>query len=157
MFLCYGVQQQCHVFCNYSRSSQCHRRNPRFHFRFGEEWVIRTQSDRANQYVGTDTMCNYYADKIADSKNGKGGVRVKKIISEWIHCPVCGNKTRLQIRADTELKNFPLYCSKCRQETVARCPRAQRPSLLWLWTLRYGLYAALLSGSGDERQGAWRA
>jgi len=23
----------------------------------------------------------------------------------WILCPACGNKTRLQIRADTELKN----------------------------------------------------
>ena len=52
-------------------------------------------------------MCNYHADKIADSKNGKGNVRMEKIISEWIRCPVCGNKTRLQIRADTELKNFP--------------------------------------------------
>ena len=41
-----------------------------------------------------------------------------KIISEWIRCPVCGNKTRLQIRADTELKNFPLYCPKCRQESL---------------------------------------
>ena len=29
---------------------------------------------------------------------------MEKIISEWIFCPVCGNKTRLQIRADTELK-----------------------------------------------------
>ena len=38
--------------------------------------------------------------------------------TEWILCPVCGNKTRLQIRADTELKNFPLYCPKCRQETL---------------------------------------
>ena len=28
--------------------------------------------------------------------------------TEWIRCPVCGNKTRLQIREDTELKNFPL-------------------------------------------------
>lgn len=27
--------------------------------------------------------------------------------SKWILCPVCGNKTRLQLRADTELKNFP--------------------------------------------------
>lgn len=26
--------------------------------------------------------------------------------SEWLRCPVCGNKTRLQIREDTELKNF---------------------------------------------------
>ena len=24
---------------------------------------------------------------------------------KWVRCPVCGNKTRLQIRADTELKN----------------------------------------------------
>ena len=63
-------------------------------------------------------MCNYHADKIADSKNGKGNVRMEKIISEWIFCPVCGNKTRLQIRADTELKNFPLYCPKCRQESL---------------------------------------
>lgn len=26
------------------------------------------------------------------------------VISEWVRCPICGNKTRLQIRADTELK-----------------------------------------------------
>ena len=36
----------------------------------------------------------------------------------WILCPVCGNKTRLKIRKDTELKNFPLFCPKCRQETL---------------------------------------
>ena len=24
--------------------------------------------------------------------------------TEWIRCPVCGNKTRLQLRADTELR-----------------------------------------------------
>lgn len=41
-----------------------------------------------------------------------------KINSEWIRCPVCGNKTRLQIREDTELKNFPLYCPKCKQEAL---------------------------------------
>jgi len=33
-------------------------------------------------------------------------------------CPVCGNKTRLKIREDTELKKFPLYCPKCRQENL---------------------------------------
>ncbi len=38
--------------------------------------------------------------------------------SKWIFCPVCGNKTRLQMRTDTELKNFPLYCPKCRQESL---------------------------------------
>ena len=38
--------------------------------------------------------------------------------TEWIRCSGCGNKTRLQIREDTELKNFPLYCPKCKQETL---------------------------------------
>jgi len=38
--------------------------------------------------------------------------------TEWIRCPICRNKTRLQIRADTELKNFPLYCPKCKQESL---------------------------------------
>ena len=38
--------------------------------------------------------------------------------TEWIRCPICRSKTRLQIRGDTELKNFPLYCPKCKQETL---------------------------------------
>ena len=38
--------------------------------------------------------------------------------AEWVRCPVCENKTRLQIRVDTELKNFPLYCPKCKQESL---------------------------------------
>ncbi len=38
--------------------------------------------------------------------------------AEWILCPVCGNKTRDRIREDTVLKNYPLYCPKCKQETL---------------------------------------
>lgn len=38
--------------------------------------------------------------------------------TEWILCPVCGNKTRDRMREDTILKNFPLYCPKCKQETL---------------------------------------
>lgn len=37
---------------------------------------------------------------------------------KWILCPVCHNKTRLKIREDTKLENFPLYCPKCKQETL---------------------------------------
>ena len=37
---------------------------------------------------------------------------------EWILCPVCGNKTRVKIRGDTVLENFPLFCPKCKQETI---------------------------------------
>ena len=36
----------------------------------------------------------------------------------WIRCPVCNNKTRIKIRDDTILKNFPLYCPKCKHETL---------------------------------------
>ena len=39
-------------------------------------------------------------------------------ITDWVHCPVCKNKTRVQIWEDTELKNFPLYCPKCKQECL---------------------------------------
>ena len=45
--------------------------------------------------------------------------------TEWIRCPICGNKTRLQIRTDTELKNFPLYCPKCKQETLIKAENLQ--------------------------------
>lgn len=36
----------------------------------------------------------------------------------WINCPICHNKTRVKIRTDTELKHFPLYCPKCKQENL---------------------------------------
>lgn len=41
-----------------------------------------------------------------------------KIENKWILCPICGNKTRNRIRKDTVLKNYPLYCPKCKQETL---------------------------------------
>ena len=41
-----------------------------------------------------------------------------KKISNWLLCPICGNKTRDKIREDTVLKNFPLYCPKCKQEIL---------------------------------------
>ncbi len=37
--------------------------------------------------------------------------------TEWLNCPVCGNKTRVKICEDTILINFPLFCPKCKQET----------------------------------------
>lgn len=37
---------------------------------------------------------------------------------KWLLCPVCGNKTRLKLREDTVLEKFPLFCPKCRQETL---------------------------------------
>ena len=57
---------------------------------------------------------------------------------KWVLCPVCGNKTRIKIRENTVLLNFPLFCPKCRQEqlinvqqfnmTVIKEPDAQTQS-----------------------------
>ncbi|CUQ15538.1 cysteine-rich KTR domain-containing protein [Hungatella hathewayi] len=43
----------------------------------------------------------------------------------WLLCPICGNKTRMKVRDDTELKNFPLYCPKCRQESLINLKQLQ--------------------------------
>lgn len=37
---------------------------------------------------------------------------------KWLLCPICNNKTRIQIRENTKLENFPLFCPKCKQETL---------------------------------------
>ena len=37
---------------------------------------------------------------------------------EWLLCPVCKSKTRLKIRKDTILDNFPLFCPKCKSEML---------------------------------------
>lgn len=38
--------------------------------------------------------------------------------TEWVLCPTCNSKTRIKIRMDTVLENFPLFCPKCKQETL---------------------------------------
>lgn len=37
---------------------------------------------------------------------------------KWILCPVCGQKTRSKIRMDTVLENYPLFCPKCKKESL---------------------------------------
>jgi len=39
-------------------------------------------------------------------------------MEKFLLCPVCDNKTRLKIRKDTILENFPLFCPKCKKETI---------------------------------------
>ncbi len=38
--------------------------------------------------------------------------------NEWVICPICQSKTRTKIRSDTALHNFPLFCPKCKSETL---------------------------------------
>ena len=44
---------------------------------------------------------------------------------EWIMCPVCGNKTRNRIKPKTILINFPLYCPKCKKESLISAKNLQ--------------------------------
>lgn len=34
--------------------------------------------------------------------------------TRWLLCPRCQNKTRIKLRRDTRLVNFPLFCPKCK-------------------------------------------
>ncbi|MEA4993535.1 MAG: cysteine-rich KTR domain-containing protein [Oscillibacter sp.] len=38
--------------------------------------------------------------------------------NEWVCCPLCGQKTRVRIRADTVLIRLPLFCPKCKRESL---------------------------------------
>lgn len=37
---------------------------------------------------------------------------------QWVLCPLCSAKTRLQLLPETELKDFPLFCPKCKHESI---------------------------------------
>ena len=52
-----------------------------------------------------------------------GVIYIKK--KKWVYCPNCGQKTRNKIREDTILKNFPLYCPKCKQENLINIQNMQ--------------------------------
>lgn len=36
----------------------------------------------------------------------------------WIHCPKCKCRTRTKIKRETILKNFPIFCPKCKNECL---------------------------------------
>ena len=36
----------------------------------------------------------------------------------WVYCPVCGAKTRVRLLQRTVLLDFPLFCPKCRRESL---------------------------------------
>lgn len=38
--------------------------------------------------------------------------------SLWVPCPICGCKTRTKVNEDTVMINFPLFCPKCKRETL---------------------------------------
>ncbi|WP_288863317.1 cysteine-rich KTR domain-containing protein [uncultured Megasphaera sp.] len=49
------------------------------------------------------------------------------IESNWLLCPVCKSKTRIRLRVDTVLENFPLFCPKCKQEMLINVKKLNIP------------------------------
>ena len=43
----------------------------------------------------------------------------------FILCPVCGRKTKVKVIRETELKNFPLFCPKCKNQCVIDLRKGQ--------------------------------
>ena len=43
----------------------------------------------------------------------------------WVLCPMCGAKTRLRLLQRTVLRDFPLFCPKCRQERLINAQNFQ--------------------------------
>ena len=43
---------------------------------------------------------------------------MKDKTSLWVPCPVCKGKTRTKVYFDTVLVKFPLFCPKCKNETL---------------------------------------
>lgn len=38
--------------------------------------------------------------------------------AKWIRCPHCGTNTRTKVYPDTVLLKCPVFCKKCRRETI---------------------------------------
>ena len=43
----------------------------------------------------------------------------------WITCPLCKGKTRLKLLSNTVLKNYPLFCPKCKKEVIINARHLQ--------------------------------
>lgn len=52
-----------------------------------------------------------------------------EVVEKMILCPICHNKTRTKLCKDTELKNFPLFCPKCKNEIYRRAKGAYQTLL----------------------------
>ena len=36
----------------------------------------------------------------------------------WVQCPICGQRTDIKVYEDTVLLKFPLFCPKCKKQTI---------------------------------------
>jgi predicted Zn-ribbon and HTH transcriptional regulator len=57
------------------------------------------------------------------SQRNEGDDKVLEM--QWVACPICNSKTRIKIRRDTIMENFPLFCPKCKQEKIINVQNLQ--------------------------------
>ena len=41
-----------------------------------------------------------------------------KVDKVWLLCPLCNEKTRIQVSKESVLEKFILFCPKCKKETI---------------------------------------
>lgn len=46
-----------------------------------------------------------------------------KTKEEWVACPLCKAPKLIKLRPDTQIKNFPAYCKRCKREVVITIER----------------------------------
>jgi len=65
-------------------------------------------------------FCSIYLLGIltARKRNAPSLIQLIMTDTKWVLFPVCENKTRNKIREETILKNYPLDCPKCKQESL---------------------------------------
>lgn len=48
--------------------------------------------------------------------------RITASNERWVKCPVCGTQKILRILPSTVVKDLPVYCKRCKQESVVNIP-----------------------------------
>ena len=59
------------------------------------------------------------------AKRRKVGETMEQPGERWVLCPMCGAKMRLRLLQRTVLRDFPLFCPKCRQERLINAQNFQ--------------------------------
>ncbi len=57
-------------------------------------------------------------EECVDSHNVESRMDEIKEDSLWVRCPECHAKTRVKVYSETVLIKFPLFCPKCKHETL---------------------------------------
>ena len=58
-------------------------------------------------------------DSLLPNTHARGRITVSK---GWVICPVCGRQRVLHVLPTTAVKDLPVFCKRCRVESVVNIP-----------------------------------